>query len=381
MTSIVLSAFAEVYESQDSTYRLQIDDSGSGFSSNSSNSTDQLNQNILIGGFEAFDTGYGNNSSGYKFKSGLQPTFEANVSQLSLLTNTDGTIPLYNRLLARINPSGNPTSADGARFALQLSQDIGFGTFNYINPTNFAPDLVTNPNLSFYYQPCAQTTNQPIDATRWDCGTVGGLKRFVQGLKPNTNYCVRVVAMNGDATNSEPGPGLCETTQGLSISLSVSPNTSNFGLLTSNTVKTASPSTTLNSSTNALAGYSVRIIGTGSGSGSASGLYSLSETYLVSSVSGNLDGLIGSNGYGLQGAVLSGSGEVTLDSAWDPTLGGRNSSYVGQILRSTLNLYSSAVPNTTSHQVSASYLATVSPAAPPANDYTDLLTYTIIANW
>lgn len=373
---------AQFYESQDSTYKIQFDNTSDGYAGNNTRSEDQAGDNILIGSFEAYDIGSGNSDgSTFKFKSGLQPTFEANVSGVALLSPLDGIIELYDSLLFAINPNGNPTSSNGARFAVQISSDTNFSSYNYINPTNFSPDIVTNADLSIYYQPCAQTDHLIEDATRWDCGTVPGMKKYLTGLSHTTQYCVRVVTLNGDATNSEPGPSLCATTYSSGITFTISTNQSNFGVLSTTSVNTATPATILSSSTNATNGYVVRVIGTGNGSGAVSGLYSSTSFDMITSTSGNLDATIGTNGYGLQTAIITGIGEVNLDNAWDPSLFGRNSTFVGQIMRTATDLYSSPAPNITTHQVSVTYKANLAPSIIPANDYSDSLTYSIVANW
>lgn len=314
----------------------------------------------------------------YNLKTGLQPTFEANVSEVAVLSNVNGSIALYDRLRFQIDPNDNPTSADGVRFAVQISPDNTFSSYRYINPSNFQPDNLTNPNLSTYYQPCAQTASAPADETRWDCGIVGGMIKYIEGLGPNTQYCARIVAMNGDATNSEPGPSVCATTQSLSITFTISPNTSDFGVLSVNNVNTASTNTTLTSYSNAQNGYTVSVTGTGNGVGPESGLYQASQSYLIDSISGNLDANIGLEGYGMQAEVSS--GDASLASTWDASLGGRNSSYVGQLLVTPQSLYSRSSPISANDVVSTSYLATIAPST-PSGLYKDTLIFTLSANW
>lgn len=373
------NVYADEATSQDNTYKIIYDDSGSGFAGNSTRSEDQSGENILIGGFEPFDTGYGNTTSGYKLKTGLQATFEANVAEVDTLSNLDSTVELYNRLLFIIQPNGNPTTADGVKFAVQVSPDNTFANYHYVNPMNFQLDAVTNTDLSTYYSPCAQTTSNPADDTRWDCGTVPGLKRFIKGLAPNTQYCARIVAMNGDATNSEPGPNICATTLNLTMTFTITPNSSNFGLLSANQVTTAIPSTTLTSNTNAEHGYNVYVTGTGSSSGGTSALYKFdAPTHSILSTSGNLDASIGAEGYGLQGNVSSGN--ASLDGAWDPTIGGRNGTFVGQILRTPALLYSRTDSNQADDEITTTYLANIATST-PAGIYKDTLIFTMMGNW
>jgi hypothetical protein len=371
-------ALAQEYNSQDNTYKIIFDDSSSGYSGNDTRSIDQDGDNILIGGLESYDTGYGNNSSGFKFKSGLQSTFEANVAGVNVLSNDNAGVLLYDRLILEINPNGNPTSANGVRFAVQVDNDLTFASPNYVNPANFQLDLVTNSDLSIYYQPCAQS-NLIADATRWDCGTVIGLVKFIEGLTPNTQYCARIIAMNGDATNSEPGPAICAVTAPLILTFTVSPNISNFGALSFTNVTTATPSTTLTSFTNAMNGYSTTVVGTGSGAGAVSGLYkSSAPNHLIASTTGNLNASIGTEGYGMQAIIASGN--ATLDPNWDTTLIGRNPSYVGQLLRSAVQVYSRNNPNPANDVINTIYLANISTTT-QTGVYQDVLTYTMIPSY
>jgi hypothetical protein len=373
-------ASAQELYSNGNTHKLLIDDSGSGFSNNSTRSQDQSNEYTLIGGFESYDIGYSSNTSGYIIKTGLQTTYESESPEISILSSSDNGVQLYSRLVLEIDPNSNPTSANGALFAIQISSDSFSNDIRYVNPTNFIPDNVTNSNLFVYYSPCAQTSNNPADDTRWDCGTVSGLVKYIKGLKPNTNYCVRAIALNGDATNSIPGPAVCATTTGLTLTLSMSATQTNFGSLSSTSYKTATPLITITTMSNANSGYTVYVKGTGNGNGTPSGLYSLSRDYLIPSVSGNLSSSIGTDGYGMQATITSGN--AILDSNWDPSLGGRNSSYVGQINRNAnQTLYSRSNPASVSDQAQISYLANISVAAPAANDYRDTITYTMIAIW
>lgn len=371
---------AQEQYSNGNTHRLIIDDTGSRFSDSSTRSQDQSNAYTLIGGFESYDIGYSSNSTGFIIKSGAQPVIEAESPEIAILSPNDSGVQLYSRLVLEIDPNSNPTSASGAFFAVQVSTDLFSSDIRYVNPSNFVPDTNTNSNLSIYYSPCAQTSSAPADDTRWDCGTVSGLVKYIRGLRPNTNYCVRAIAMNGDATNSIPGPAVCATTTGLTMTLTMTSRQSNFGSLSTTNYKPAIPLVTLTTLSNAVSGYTVSVRGTGSGSGTPSGLYSTSRSYLIPSTSGNLSASIGTEGYGMQASMTSGN--ATLNSVWDPSLGGRNTSYVGQITRNaTQTLYSRNNAASVSDQAQITYLANISVSTPAGNDYRDTITYTMAAIW
>lgn len=380
--SVSANALAERLQTQDNTYILNLDNNNLGYQNDNPNSTDQSNQYLLTGNIESFDTGYGNTTatSDYALKSGLQPTFEANVPSVTTLSSVDGTaLPFYDRLLFTINPNNNPTSADGALFAVQISISPSFTTFYYVNPASFTPDLVTNSNLSVYYQPCAQTTSQAADTTRWDCGTVNGLKRYIKGLKPNTTYYVRVIAKNGDFTNSQPGPSATATTGSLQILLDLSTNSVTFGTASYQSVNTT-PAIAIEARTNAINGYNAHVHGQGNGVDATSGIYSVTKNKIILSTSGNLDASIGTEGYGLQATVQS--GDATVANIWNPNEPGNNSTYAGQILRADQLLFSRASPSeSTGDFVSALFLLNISAYTPASTDYTDIITYTLIGSF
>jgi hypothetical protein len=372
--------YAEEFSTTDNTYKLQIDDAGLGYQNGESHSVDSTNSYLLSGTLETFDVGEGNatgsTAGNYRMKTGLQPTFEAEVPEITTLSSTDSGISLYDRLLLTLDPNGNPTSADGTLFAVQISTTSDFSSYNYINPTTFQPDTVTNSDLSVYFTACAQTSNPGADESRWDCGHVGGLKRYLKGLNPSTTYFVRAVAMNGNFTNSQPGPLQSATTSAMVLTLQLSSLSSSFGSFLLNSVTTSSPSTVVTTTTNAQNGYLLQVNGQGDGSTATSGLYSVQNSKMIASVSGNLDAQLSQEGYGLQASITAGT--QTLNTLWDGTQPGRNTSYVGQITRSAQTLTAKSSPSLTSGDTcSLAYKATISASTPAGNDYTDRLTFTL----
>jgi len=386
------SLYAEELKTNDGSndYILQIDNNGLGYDNNDPNSQDQTSSYLLTGNVEAFDSGAGddNTTSGsgtnYRMKTGLQPTFEANVAEVSAFTATDPVsgFDFYNKLIFEIDPNGNSTAADGTLFAVQISTDIAFGTYQYINPTNFQPDLITNSDLSVYYAPCAQTASTiGADATRWDCGTVGGLIKYIENLLPNTIYYARIVAMNGDFTNSEPGPAATATTGALILSFSLSTNSTTFGSVVSGSAYTASADLTLTSTTNWSDGYTVNIVGQGDGSSTESSLYSASRSISILSTQGNLSSSLNSNGYGSRAIISSSAPTTTISTMWDETQPGRDSSYVGQILRTLQSYYSSTAPSlSTGDEIISRFGLTIAPSLTSSNDYNDQITFTMGVN-
>ncbi|MFW5719855.1 MAG: hypothetical protein ACOCXT_02400 [Candidatus Dojkabacteria bacterium] len=374
---------AETYNSNDSSYRLELSENSIGYDGNNPGAADQHSEFKLSGSVEVFDGGYGDTTQtgDFKIKSGLQPTFEANVPELSVLTNDDSDVQLYDKLVFTINPNGNPVTADGTYFAVQISTTSDFSTFNYVNPTNFQPDIVTASDLSIYFKPCAQTTTDPLDDNRWDCGNISGLKRYIQGLETNVTYYVRVTAMNGDFTHSEPGPALSATTASIILYLALDSNASEFGALKSGQVNTASPATQVTARTNAQNGYTVSIQGTGDGVTPESGLYASAVNYLLASTSGNLSAMTDAEGYGIFADQISGSSAI--DPKWDQGQAGRDATYVGQLMSASSEvLFQNANPtDATGDIIQTNYLATTSLTSPASKGYQDILIFTIHAHF
>lgn len=363
--------------SQAGDYILSTDFSSLGFETNDSFANSDQNDFQLNSFIESFDTAQ-TSATGFKFKSGLQATWEVDVATISTLSNTDNGVTLYDRLLYEINPASNPTTADGARFAVQVSTN-NFSTFKYLNTNTYQLDNIPNPDLSIYYKPCAQTLDQPSDDNRHDCGNVSNLKRYITGLIPDTNYQVRVVSMNGSLTNSEPGPQTTQSTGAFSLILTINNPNIDLGNLstTSQTFSPTNPSISIE--TNNLNGYSSYIKGEGNGSGSISSLYSSTNNYQISSISGDLGTSVGSEGYGLNATINQGT-NITIDDLYNPTILSRTTNYVGQISRNPTILFSKTGVNSEVVNVVLNIGANIGSQTPAGNDYTDTLTIFVQVN-
>ena len=364
---------AEVMNS--SNYQLHIYESETGFDSSTDTIMIGSSVNFRLGGdFEDFDTAF-TSGGNFKIKSGFQPTYEANVPEIAIASTNDNGVILFDRAIIEIDPNNNPTSANGAWFALQISKNSSFPQSQtyYINRTTDAIDYTSNQNFinySNYYDTCAQTNN-PNDL---DCGTITGHKYYIKGLEPNTTYYIRAIAMNGDLTNSEPGPYATFTTGNLYLTLNLS--TQNINLIGINTHSTTlSNYVDVDIETNNQYGYNLYV--QSQGDNTNAGLYSSSKTFLIpSNYSGNLNSVIGTNRYGIGAAKISGPG--TVANTYDETLTGRNSTYVGQ-LNTTPTLFSSYNnPHSSGNPdvIRTRAKGNVAGGTPSSNDYNDILTFT-----
>lgn len=338
---------------------------------------------LLSGGLEIFDQAESTGSNTL-IKSGLQPTFEANVAQIAELKSIDGAEPLFDKLLMKIDPQNNNTTVDGAKFAVQISTDPTFSesSIKYVNPIGMQPDNVTNPDLSFYYRPCATSTGQAADLVRWECGNITDLKKYITGLTQGTNYCARVLVYSGNFSQPQAGPVKCETTQISTACFSIANANVSFGEITPGQIQTATPQTTVSASANTNGGYRVLISGTGNGEGEISGLYANDADYLIVSTSGDLNNI--DEGYGMSASIGNTDTPSTLkiESKWDSS--GKDAGYTGQIIRNPELLFTntSRNPNTSNctggDSLNLMYKVKASNTAKPSAQYLDTITYSII---
>lgn len=367
---------AEVMNS--SNYQLHLYESETGFDTSTDTVMIGSSVNFRLGGdFEDFDTAF-TTGGNYRIKSGFQPTYEANVPEISVASTNDNGVILFDRAIIEVDPNNNPTSANGAWFALQISKNSSFPQSEtyYINRITDSIDYTSNQNFlnySNYYDTCAQT-NSPNDL---DCGTITGHKYYIKGLEPNTTYYIRAIAMNGDLTNSEPGPYATFTTGNLYLTLTLS--TQNINLIGINTYSTTlSNYVDVSIETNNQYGYNLYI--QSQGDNTNAGLYSSSKNFLIpSNYSGNLDSVIGTNRYGIGATKISGPG--TIANTYDETLTGRNSTYVGQ-LNTTPTLfcsYNNPHSNGNPDVIRTRAKGNVDLTTPSSNDYNDILTFTALA--
>lgn len=217
-----------------SNYALNSYDFGTGGGSTSSTSYG-LNTTT---GTQAGDS----TSTNYATQSGIMPTVDANVPPAGTLSNPSN---YYNRLHAVIATGGNPSDAT---FAIAISSD-NFATVQYVqSDSSIAPSIGIEDFQSYAV---------------W--GGAGGFD--ILGLASNTNYQIRVSAMQGNATQSTYGPASAAVATSLpSISFTVEttlsatpPFTASFSSLVPGTVVAANADPTIGLSTNSVNGGTVYV--------------------------------------------------------------------------------------------------------------------------
>ena len=319
--------------SASNTYKLNSYSIGPGGTNSAASSTYRTQSNAG----EISGTG---NSTTYTEYSGAVQTEQLNVPLAPTLSNGSGTY--YNELQFTINPGILPSDTT---YAVAVS------------PNNFV--------TTYYVQGIGILGGTPLYQTYTAWGGSSG--SYMTGLSYSSTYEVKVAAMEGFFTNTEFGPYASSTTTSPSISLSISPTSSNLGSLTAGSVITSSTNINASLTTDAESGANVFVYG------QYGGLHSPSKGYTIAGVSGNLAAL--SEGFGLQGvsATQSSGGPLSLVSPYNQSANnvGIDSTVPYRILTTPQEVQSGSSVIELQAKSANTDLA--------ASDYQDLLTFTASA--
>jgi hypothetical protein len=277
----------------------------------------------------------------YKGLSGSLQAQQADVPPAPTLSNGSGTY--YNKLGLIINVGGN---ASDATYSVAVSSN-GFTTTNYVQASGA---LGTTPFFQNY--------------TAW--GGVSGTT--IVGLASGTSYEVEVSAMEGQFTNSAYGPYASSTTASPSVSFSITPTTLTLPALLTGAVETgATMSSTF--ATNGNYGGNIYV------SDSNAGLKSLSRSYTIASIAGNLSSL--THGYGLQGvtATQTSGGPMSISATYNGTV-----NVVGALTTTPQILFTTSAA-VTGGSATSRLLAKAASTDSAATDYTDTLTFIAAASF
>jgi len=321
---LLLAAF-----SSSSSYNLNSYGIGSGGTNNSSSSTYFLN--AATG--EIF--GDTQTSGTLKNNPGSIDTRQASVPLAPTLSNGSGTFT--NKLGCIINMSQNITDYT---YAIAVSTD-NFTTTNFVQASGA---LGASPLYQTY--------------TAWG----GASGTTITGLLPNTNYQVRVAAIQGRYTASPFGPTATMATVNPSVTFSISPNTISLGSLPAGSVVTSN-NITANFSTNASSGGAVYL------AGANGGLKSTSVAFTITSASADL--AASGSGFGAQVSTVGQTSGGPLARA-SPYNGSSNN--VGLATATFRSLLTTSAPLTGG---SGTIVLKAKSAAttPAAADYTETLTF------
>jgi hypothetical protein len=327
-----------------STYQLNSFGFGSGGTANSGTSTYSLE------GISGEIAGQTASTANYSDKPGFIETEQANVPKVTI-TNPSN---YYDKLKFVIDEQGNPTDA---KYALQVKVndvacDFTTGTIRYVKT-----DLTLGASL---------TVSDYQTYTTW--GGASGAN--IIGLTPNTTYCIRAKATQGQFTESGYGPSTSAATIGQQLSFCTystsgscgASNSVAFGAMNAGSASDSSTNIGVDFATNADSGGYVYIYSANGG------LSSSQASYTITSATDDLSSA--NSGYGAQISSVSQSsgGPFTKVSPYD-----NSSQNVGILSTNVKTLLSSTSPI-------AGGLSTIqlkakpSSTTPAATDYADTLT-------
>jgi hypothetical protein len=343
-----------------------------------------------------------NNSTNYQIRPGSVETFIANTPKISCLeATTDGssqctTGPTYlnsNGMVRVCGPSGcydrarveidTQNNPSDTLYAIQISTDNFSTDIRYIDGVTNEPKPQANKDLNDYRS-----------KSDWE-----SISANIQGLRSNTEYSVRVTALQGDFTESSPSPTQTVTTAHAIVTADIDiadesgsttetapPYQTGFtggdGLFQGGTVRIAPELIWLDSGTNAVNGLAMVHEGV---NGS---LYSSSTTGSIPS--GNLDLRSTTEGFGIQHYDYSGTGDYELyetgsgngelaEILVESDYNGSDDT-VGEVATSFLRSLNSHGPIHSGR--SAFYVkARASSSTPAATDYQEEITFVIVGRY
>lgn len=340
-------------------------------------------------------------SSLYKIGSGQGYTFMANVPKVTCFeTDTNsgttecaslpagngmigecGETGCYDRAMVQIDVQANPSDTV---FSIQVSSD-DFVTIFVVDGTTHALKPYSSKTISDY------KTKTQWEGTPWN-------HYNIVNLQPNTTYKARITALQGDFTESTPGPSKTATTSMPAVTFDLdigadinaesnAPYAVALGIIVPETAYFPTPQRIkMDISTNAQNGVSVYIKDT------YSGLRSASTSYTLQSNSEDLSNPANGNGFGIQesGATQSGSslGSIVTGATYD--VSGSNVGEISSVTQTRVacSLISPAGVcgvNTPTWVTGGKMLLTLGVratlSAPAVKDYADALTFTVTGGW
>lgn len=340
-------------------------------------------------------------SSLYKIGSGQGYTFMANVPKITCFetTTTSGTTECvslsrgngmvgecglsgcYDRAMVQIDTQSNPTDTV---YSIQLSSD-NWATVYVVDGTTRTLKALTSKAIGDY------KTKTQWESSPWTHYTV-------IGLRPDTEYKARATALQGDFTETPPGPSKTATTTLPSVSFDLdigadftadtnAPYAVSLGILTPETEKfQTTQRVKTDISTNAQNGISIYA------QDSFSGIRSNSSSYTLSSAAEDLSLPASGDGFGMQESGTTqdaaSEGYVVPGADYDVTgtnVGALSSSSAVRILCTLLSSSGTCGVNTPTWVNGGKALYTfgarASLNAPAKSDYTDTLTFTVVGGW
>jgi hypothetical protein len=330
------------------------------------------------------------NSTTYKIKGGVQSSFLANVPTVSCFEtttngssscttgpsylNTNGMYRVcgnggcYNRARFEINGNGNPTDT---LYAVQISTDNFASDIKYIDGTSFEIETSSTRTLADY-----------LSESAWESPTFN-----IKGLTQNTQYWIRVTALHGNFTESDPSSVATATTANaiVTFDIDIAPTTGtatetagpyvvDLGQVIRNgLVKTGPNLIWFDAETNANGGIAVVQRGTNGGL--------KSSTTLTTITSATADLSSAAKGFGIQSyytaqSYQAGSGQGNLGTLTGTTNYIGAGDNVGIVATTDKQIYYATLPLYAGR--GALYVkAKADGTVPTASNYTEDITFTV----
>lgn len=169
----------------------------------------------------------------------------------------------YNKARFEIDTNDNPTDT---LYSVQISQDNFTSDIRYIDGNTFSPESISTHNLSDF-----------LTKIDWENPDFN-----IQGLQSGTTYYIRIVALHGDFTESQPGPIASATTSSGSVFFDIDIEDENgitaetaspysifftgaYELISGSTPTTAKDRIWLDAATNSQGGFAIVIKGENGG--------------------------------------------------------------------------------------------------------------------
>ena len=291
------------------------------------------------------------------------------------MTRVCGPSGCYDRARFEIDAQNNPTDT---LYAVQISEDNFVSDTRIIDGVTYAPKVYSSRTISDY-----QTK------TVWETNAIN-----ITGLKVNTQYWIRAVALHGDFTESDPGPVATATTAIPTVSFDIDIAPTSGGatetnppynitfsngskLIPTGPTQTADDLIWIDTQTNGQGGVCVLVKGTNGG------LHSATTGYTIPSVNGDLDGL--SEGFGIQKYSTSqlyylgsGNGSLALLTTISPY--GNVGNSVGIVNTVFSKVFDSTGP-IYAGRLSLFLKARASTSATPATDYNESIIIVVVPRY
>lgn len=224
----------------------------------------------------------------------------------------------YNKARFEIDTNSNPSDT---LYSIAISQDNFASDIKYVDGSTYRLETISTHDLNDYKT-----------KTDWETETFN-----IQGLQSQTQYYIRITALHGSFTESDPSP-VADTTTGLGtiffdidIANSSGTTADNSGpysisftgdqeLIGGSAAITATNRIWLDAETNSEGGFAILVKGVNGG------LTSATTSDTIDSVTGNLDTLL--SGFGIQSEYIDYDdtnpllGDITAQTGYNGTING-----------------------------------------------------------